>query len=56
MYKEQCGEYAYWCQGVKGLITPWSDSHATSPYNIHIIQQAGNENIQAHQVEIFILI
>ena len=38
-------------------LTPRSDEHKTSLYNIHnIIQQAGNENIQTCQVEAAILI
>ena len=32
-------------------LTPRSDQHETSPYNIHNIQQKGNENIQTYQIE-----
>ena len=34
-------------------LTPGSDWHKKSPYNIYIytIQQTGNENIQTYQVE-----
>ena len=38
-------------------LTPRSDKHETSPYNIpYIIQQTGNENVQSYQVEAAILI
>ena len=34
-------------------LTPRSDQHETSPYNIHTLinQQKGNENIQTYQIE-----
>ena len=33
--------------------TPRSDSHETSPYNVHtLFQQTGNENTQMYQVEV----
>ena len=39
------------------FLTPRSDWHETSPYNIHhIIKLTSNENIQTYQVEAALLI
>ena len=39
------------------LLSPRSDQHQTSPYNIlTFIQQIGSENIQTYQVDVVILI
>ena len=38
-------------------LSPKSDQHVTSPYNIHTFyQQTGIENSQTYQVEVVILI
>ena len=37
-------------------LTPRSDQHVISPYNIHVIQKTCNENAQTYWVEVVILI
>ena len=47
-----------WATNIINSLTPRSDQHEASPYNLlaSSIQQTANENIQTYQVEIDVLI
>lgn len=33
-------------------LTPRSNEHVTSPYNLYTVQQTGNKNAQTYQIEV----